>query len=308
MSDTENLHAFHVDESEAGERLDKFLANREDDWSRMAVQAWIKDNRVLVDGQHVKSNYRLAVGEHIEVAVPPPEELHIEAEAIPLEIVYEDDDVIVVNKERGMVVHPAPGNYSGTMVNALLYHCDDLSSVGGVIRPGIVHRIDKDTSGLIMATKNDVAHWSLAEQLKEHTVERVYETLVIGNLPHDHGTIDAAIGRDPKNRQRMAVDPKKGKHAITHFEVVERFGKATLVRCCLETGRTHQIRVHMKYIGHPIVGDPVYSTQVKKWPINGQALHAKVLGFLHPRTGDKLRFVSEVPEDMKACLVRLRQQ
>ncbi|SFS50333.1 RluA family pseudouridine synthase [Marininema halotolerans] len=306
MNDTETHHAFQVNELEAGERIDKFLAHREDDWSRMSVQSWIKEQRVQVNGNPVKSNYRLAAGDHVEVAVPPVEEHHIEPEAIPLDIVYEDEDVIVVNKQRGMVVHPAPGNYSGTMVNALLYHCKDLSGIGGVIRPGIVHRIDKDTSGLIMAAKNDAAHWSLAEQLKEHTVERVYETLVNGNVPHDHGTVDAAIGRDPKHRQRMAVDPKKGKSAVTHFEVIERFGTATWVRCRLETGRTHQIRVHMKYIGHPVVGDPVYSTQVKKWPIEGQALHAKVLGFFHPRTGEKMRFVSKTPKDIEACLARLR--
>lgn len=207
-----------------------------------------------------------------------------------------------------MMVHPAPGIYSGTMVNALLAHCHDLSGIGGVLRPGIVHRIDKDTSGLIMAAKNDVAHQSLAAQLKAHSVERVYVAVVNGNIPHDKGTVDAPIGRDTKNRKRMAVEHKNGKPAITHFEVMERFQRATMVQCRLETGRTHQIRVHMKYIGHPLVGDPVYSTNHRKFPIDGQALHAKVLGFLHPRTGERIRLETELPKDITRLVDRFRVQ
>ncbi|MFC4076510.1 RluA family pseudouridine synthase [Salinithrix halophila] len=307
MTEEETFRRFEVGEADTGQRVDKFLAGREKEWSRMAVQSWIRNDRVRVDGRSVKSNHRLNEGEWVEVSVPPPEEAAVLAEPIPLAIIYEDSDVIVIDKPRGMVVHPAPGNPSGTLVNALLAHCGDLSGINGVIRPGIVHRIDKDTSGLIMAAKHDTAHQSLAEQLKEHTVDRVYQALVLGNIPHDRGTVDAPIGRDPKNRQRMAVEPKNGKPAVTHFEVTERFGTATLVRCRLETGRTHQIRVHMKAIGHPVAGDPVYSSNPKRWPIDGQALHAAVLGFDHPRTGERLRFETPLPTDIETCLTRLRE-
>ncbi|PTX51937.1 ribosomal large subunit pseudouridine synthase D [Melghirimyces profundicolus] len=306
MSSEENRR-FEVDESGHGERVDKFLASKEEDWSRMAVQSWIREARVRVDGRPVKSNYRLKAGERVEVTVPPPEEPKVEPEPIPLDVVYEDDNVIVVNKPRGMVVHPAPGTPSGTLVNALLAHCKDLSGIGGVLRPGIVHRIDKDTSGLLMAAKNDRAHQSLAAQLKAHEVDRMYVALVNGSLPHDKGTIDAPIGRDPRDRKRMAVEPRNGKPAVTHFEVVERFRRATLVQCRLETGRTHQIRVHMKYIGHPLVGDPVYSTNYRKFQIEGQALHARVLGFQHPATGERIRLEAELPEDMQRLIRGFRK-
>lgn len=308
MSTDGKLLRFAVGEEDSGGRVDKFLVQKNRDWSRMTVQSWIRGKRVLVDGRPVKNNYRLHVGERVEVQEPPPEEPNVEAESIPLDVVYEDSDVIVVNKSRGMMVHPAPGIYSGTMVNALLAHCHDLSGIGGVLRPGIVHRIDKDTSGLIMAAKNDVAHQSLAAQLKAHSVERVYVAVVNGNIPHDKGTVDAPIGRDTKNRKRMAVEHKNGKPAITHFEVMERFQRATMVQCRLETGRTHQIRVHMKYIGHPLVGDPVYSTNHRKFSIDGQALHAKVLGFLHPRTGERIRLETELPKDITRLVDRFRVQ
>ncbi|QKG84746.1 RluA family pseudouridine synthase [Kroppenstedtia pulmonis] len=302
MKDSFVHYSWQVDESETGERLDKYVTNKCRDWSRMTVQSWIKDEYIQVDGHPVKGNRRLKAGELVEVFVPPPETLTVEPEAISLDIAYEDSDVIVVNKPRGMVVHPAPGNPSGTLVNALLAHCDDLSGIGGVVRPGIVHRIDKDTSGLIMVAKNDVAHQSLADQLKQHEVERHYLTLVHGRISHLLGTIEAPIGRDPRNRKRMAVENRNGKHAVTHFQVVEHFKSATFVRCQLETGRTHQIRVHMKYIGHPVIGDPLYSSQYKKYPIQGQALHAQTLGFEHPRTGEKIHLEAPLPKDMENLL------
>lgn len=273
----------------------------------MAVQSWIRDHRIQVDGRAVKGNHRLKEGEVVEVVVPPPEEMTVEAEAIPLDIRYEDTDVVVVNKPRGMVVHPAPGNRSGTLVNALLAHCGDLSGIGGVLRPGIVHRIDKDTSGLIMVAKNDAAHRSLAAQLKAHEVERRYLAVVHGNVSHDRGTIDAPIGRDPRFRQRMAVEHRNGKPAVTHFEVLERFSRATYVACRLETGRTHQIRVHMKHIAHPLVGDPLYSSQSHRFSIQGQALHAETLGFIHPRTGKPIRLTAPLPEDMQRLIKGFRQ-
>lgn len=300
-------HQFVVSADAIGERLDKFLARQGPDWSRMAVQSWIRDQRVRVNEQPVKGNHRLKEGEVVEVVIPPPAKMTVEAESIPLEIVYEDGEVVVVNKPRGLVVHPAPGNLSGTLVNALLAHCGDLSGVGGVLRPGIVHRIDKDTSGLIMAAKNDAAHRSLAEQLKKREVERRYLALVHGKIPHDRGRIDAPIGRDPRFRQRMAVEHRNGKPAITHFEVLEWFSQATLIACRLETGRTHQIRVHLKHIGHPLVGDPVYSNQSHRYPIQGQALHAEKLGFSHPRTGERIRLTAPIPADMQQLMNEFRQ-
>ncbi|MFD1426684.1 23S rRNA pseudouridine1911/1915/1917 synthase [Kroppenstedtia sanguinis] len=302
------IHSWQVEESDRGERVDKFLAGKEADWSRMVVQSWIREHRVRVEGRLVKSNYRLQSGEQVEVTVPPPEEPEVKPEALPLEVVFEDGDVMVVNKPRGMVVHPAPGNPSGTLVNALLAHCDHLSRIGGELRPGIVHRIDKDTSGLIMVAKNDAAHRSLVTQLKNHTVDREYTALVQGNIPHDRGTVDAPIGRDPHDRKRMAVEHSHGKAAVTHFEVIERFSRATWIRCRLETGRTHQIRVHMKSIGHPLVGDPIYSHRSHTFPIKGQALHARLLGFDHPRTGERICREVEMPEDMQSLVAGFRRE
>ncbi|WP_438433441.1 RluA family pseudouridine synthase [Gorillibacterium sp. sgz500922] len=292
----------------AGERIDKYLVETiEADVSRSQVQQWIKDGRVRVNDAAVKGSYKLAEGDRIEVSIPEPEELDVQPENLPLEIVYEDSDVVVINKPRGMVVHPAPGHSSGTVVNALLYHCRDLSGINGVLRPGIVHRIDKDTSGLLMAAKNDLAHASLAAQLKEHSVTRKYIAVVHGNIPHDQGTIDAPIGRDSGDRKLFTVTHRNSKHAVTHFAVLERLGNFTLIELKLETGRTHQIRVHMKYIGHPLVGDPAYG-KPKDHEMRGQALHAAVLGFVHPRSGERLEFAAPLPGDMEQLLTRLRSR
>lgn len=303
----ERVRRWVVESGDAGERLDKFVteSTQEDAISRSQIQQWIKNGDVTVDGSAAKPNYKLSAGETVTLRIPDPVELNIEPEPIPLDVVYEDADVIVVNKPRGMVVHPAPGHYSGTLVNALLHHCRDLSGINGVLRPGIVHRIDKDTSGLLMAAKNDKAHLSLAAQLKAHTVTRKYIAVVHGNVAHDRGTIDAPIGRDPSDRQRFTVTDKNGKEAVTHFIVLDRIQDYTVLELKLETGRTHQIRVHMKYIGHPLVGDPMYGRS-KGNPIEGQALHAGVLGFAHPADGRYLEFAAELPEDMKHLLDVLR--
>ncbi|MET3288192.1 UNVERIFIED_CONTAM: 23S rRNA pseudouridine1911/1915/1917 synthase [Brevibacillus sp. OAP136] len=296
-----------VEAADKGERIDKFITSANEDWSRSQVQAWVKEGRVTVNGEPIKNNYKVAVDDEVTLRVPPPRELAIKAEEMPLDIVFEDADVVVVNKPRGLVVHPAPGHYSGTLVNGLMHHCKDLSGINGVLRPGIVHRIDKDTSGLLMIAKNDKAHIGLAEQLKNHSVNRKYVALVNGVIPHEMGTIDAPIGRDPKNRQQMAVVFENSKSAVTHFVVLERFADATLVELKLETGRTHQIRVHMKYIGYPLVGDPKYGMK-SNIDFDGQALHAKTLGFEHPRTGEYMEFEAELPTEMKELIAFLRQQ
>jgi len=301
------IYDWIIEHEDRGTRIDKFLAEQFSEWSRTQIQQWIKDGLVFVNGQSVKANYKLAESNELVLKVPPERELDVEPEFIPLDVVYEDSDLIVVNKPRGMVVHPAPGHYSGTMVNALLHHCKDLSGINGVLRPGIVHRIDKDTSGLIMAAKNDLAHQSLAQQLKDHTVHRIYVAIVHGVLIHDKGTIDAPIGRDSYDRKKMTVTDKNSKSAVTHFVVKERFKEHTLIECKLETGRTHQIRVHMQYINHSIVGDPFYGPK-NTMNIDGQALHAKELGFSHPRTNEYLQFDSELPADMTKLLNKLRNQ
>lgn len=295
-----------VTNEQQSERIDKLLTNFDESWSRTQTQAWINDNHVLVNNEKVKSNYKVNEGDVIRLEIPELEQLEVEAENIPLDIVYEDSDVIVVNKPRGMVVHPAPGHYSGTLVNALMYHCKDLSGINGVIRPGIVHRIDKDTSGLIMVAKNDQAHESLVEQLKAKTTKRLYKAVVHGVIPHQHGTIDAPIGRDKKDRQSMTVTEENSRDAVTHFTVLEVFDNFTYVQCELETGRTHQIRVHMKYIGYPLAGDPKYGPKKKTLDIDGQALHAAVLGFIHPRTGEEMVFEAPLPADMEELLHYLR--
>lgn len=293
-------------ETEYGQRIDKFIADTlGEGYSRSQVQTWIKDGYVTVNGQPVKANYKLHFRDEIALHHPGPQEADILPEAVPLEVVYEDQDVIVVNKPRGMVVHPAAGHTAGTLVNALLHHCRDLSGINGLLRPGIVHRIDKDTSGLIMAAKNDMSHRSLAEQLKNHTVTRKYVAVVHGSLTHDQGTIDAPIGRDPYDRKLYTVTTKNSKTAVTHFAVVERIGDFTVLQLKLETGRTHQIRVHMKFIGHPLVGDPLYGKN-KDNLMNGQALHAAVLGFSHPRTGESLLFEASLPQDMRRLIESLR--
>ena len=288
----------------AGERIDKALSQMEESWSRSQISNWLDEERILVNGAAVKAKYKVKQGDVIEVTVPEVEDLEIIPEDLNLEIVYEDADVLVVNKPRGMVVHPAPGHATGTLVNGLMHHCKDLSGINGVARPGIVHRIDKDTSGLLMVAKNDVAHESLVNQLVEKTVTRKYTALVHGHIAHEKGTIDAPIGRDQKDRQKQAV-VDKGKHAVTHFQVIERFGEFTLVECRLETGRTHQIRVHMNYIGFPLAGDPKYGPR-KTIDFGGQVLHAGVLGFIHPVTKEYLEFESPLPEDFKQLIEELR--
>ncbi|WP_342496369.1 RluA family pseudouridine synthase [Bacillus sp. FSL K6-3149] len=294
-----------VSEEQTSERLDKFLSTTEPEWSRTQVQQWVKDGLIEVNGKQVKANYKVQPGDQIKVEIPEPEVLDVEAEPMDLDIYYEDADVLVVNKPRGMVVHPAPGHVSGTLVNGLMAHCTDLSGINGVMRPGIVHRIDKDTSGLLMVAKNDMAHESLVNQLVAKTVTRKYTAVVHGIIQHDTGTIDAPIGRDKKDRQSMTVTKESAKQAVTHFDVIERFQDFTVVECRLETGRTHQIRVHMKYIGYPLAGDPKYGPR-KTVDFNGQLLHAGVLGFDHPRTGEYIEFTAPVPADMQAFIDSLR--
>ncbi|MCS1350645.1 RluA family pseudouridine synthase [Mechercharimyces sp. CAU 1602] len=305
MSELEN-NSMIVQPEDQGDRLDKFVAQQDESWSRVMVQSWIREGNVLVDGKTVKSNYKIKAGNEVSITIPDPGEMQVEPENISLDIRYEDEDVIVVNKPRGMVVHPGAGNQTGTLVHALLYHCKDLSGIGGVLRPGIVHRIDKDTSGLLMIAKNDSAHQSLVAQLQAREVERRYVAAVRGIIPHETGTIDAPIGRDPRNRQRMTVIHENSRPAVTHFRVLKRFAETTWIECKLETGRTHQIRVHMKHIGHSLLADPVYGPKKNRYPImEGQALHAQVLGFTHPRTGETVRLEAELPSDMKALYQQL---
>ncbi|MEH6936833.1 RluA family pseudouridine synthase [Bacillus sp. JJ664] len=300
------VFTFAVEEEQHLERIDTFITAQNEEWSRSQVQIWLKEDLVLVNGEKVKRNYKVKQNDEISVSVPDPKPLEVIAENIPLEIYYEDSDVIVVNKPRGMVVHPALGHETGTLVNALMYHCKDLSGINGILRPGIVHRIDKDTSGLLMVAKNDVAHEKLAEQLREKTTVRKYIAIVHGVIQHEEGTIDAPIGRDKSDRQSMTVTEENAKEAVTHFRVLERFEEFTLVECQLETGRTHQIRVHMKYIGFPLAGDPKYGPR-KTIDIDGQALHAAVLGFKHPRTGEYIEFSSPIPKVMEDVIEHLRR-
>ncbi|MBD7964363.1 RluA family pseudouridine synthase [Fictibacillus norfolkensis] len=302
-----NKFEYTVTPEQAGNRIDKVLSDVQDDWSRSQIQNWIKDKIVLLEGKPVKSNYKCTAGDVIEIEIPEPEVLDVVPEEMNLDIVYEDSDVLVVNKPRGMVVHPAPGHYSGTLVNGLMAHCKDLSGINGVLRPGIVHRIDKDTSGLLMVAKNDKAHESLVDQLKAKTTTRVYKAIVHGVMPHDQGTIDAPIGRDKSDRQKMTVTDENSRDAVTHFNVIKRFTNYTFVECQLETGRTHQIRVHMKYIGFPLAGDPKYGPS-KTLQIEGQALHAQTLGFDHPSTGEYMEFEREIPADMNELLDLLEKR
>jgi len=292
----------------AGQRLDTFLAASNPELSRSQVQKMIESNAIKVNGKAVKKNYKLRPGDTVKLNLPEPEELAVEPENIPLDILYEDSDIVVINKPRGMVVHPAPGNPRGTLVNALLHHCKDLSGINGKLRPGIVHRLDKDTSGVLIAAKNDTAHRALAKQIKDHDFKRVYVALVYGLVKQDRGLIDAPIGRDPNDRKRMAVVFKNSKRAVTRFKVLERFEKYTLVELELETGRTHQIRVHMSYIKHPVVGDTKYGRSKNNLGFQGQALHAKVLGIKHPRTGEYMEFSAELPEYFKEVLDALRKK
>ncbi len=286
---------FIIDEENAGLRLDKYLSNCLEDKSRSYIQGIIEKGNTLINGKAKKSNYTVKAGDTVEVTIPEPEELNIKAENIELDILYEDTDLVVVNKPQGMVVHPASGVYTGTLVNALLSHCKDLSGINGVTRPGIVHRIDKDTSGVIVIAKNDNSHNFLAAQLKEHSMTRVYYALVEGIIKEDEGSVDAPLARHPQEKIKIAV-VKDGKRAVTHYRVIERYKTNTLVECILETGRTHQIRVHMAYIGHPLVGDPVYGFKKQRFNLEGQLLHAKKLGFIHPGSKKYMEFESPLPE------------
>ena len=304
------LYEFIIEEEQAERRLDALLASLIEDVSRSYLQKLIEDGSVSVDGVPVCSKKRkVKQGERITLRLQEPEMLSAEPEDIPLTIVYEDDELLVVNKPKGMVVHPAAGTPSGTLVNAVLYHCRGrLSSINGVVRPGIVHRIDKDTSGLLMVAKTDRAHRGLAAQLAEHSITRAYRALVHHNFSEDEGTVSGSIGRDPRNRLRMAVVERGGKPAVTHYKVLERFGNYTYLEAQLETGRTHQIRVHMASIHHPLVGDPLYGPKKPALGAHSQALHAKVLGFVHPLTGEYMEFDSTLPEEFECMLERLRNE
>ena len=294
-----------ITEEQAGQRADVALAQMLD-LTRSNMQKLLEDGRGVKGAKVLKSNYKLKAGDEITVTLPEPEPLDVQPENIPLDILYEDEDVVVVNKPRGMVTHPAAGNYSGTLVNALLYHCKNLSGINGVIRPGIVHRLDKDTSGIMICAKNDAAHLSLSQQIQSKTAKRSYLCVVRGNIKTDSGTIETLIARDKMDRKKMAVVKEDGRIAITDYEVLERFGKYTIVKCNLRTGRTHQIRVHMEYLGYPIVGDPKYSPMKTPFAINGQALHSLTLDFVHPRTGEALHFEAPLPEDLHKIVTRLR--
>ena len=292
---------------ENGIRVDKFIADSDLGLSRSAVAGLIEKELVAVNGRSVSKNFKLSVGDNVEISVPDPVEYEAKAENIPLDIVYEDDYLLVVNKPKGMVVHPAAGNYDGTLVNALLYHCgDSLSGINGVMRPGIVHRIDKDTSGLLIVAKNDFAHSSLAGQIKEHSFTREYEAVVFGNLKDESGTVDAPIGRNPNDRKKMCITPKNSKNAVTHYTVIRRYKGYTHIKCKLETGRTHQIRVHMAYLGHPVAGDRVYGVKNEKVSFDGQCLHAKKIGFIHPKTNAYMEFDSDLPDYFEKFLNKLR--
>lgn len=303
------MNSWSVDTDANNMRIDRFISERMSDTSRSYIQKLIKDELVTVDSKVVKSNYKVKEGEWVEIVLPEPVSLDIEAENIPLDILYEDSDVLLVNKPKDMVVHPSAGHITGTLVNALLYHCkDSLSSINGVMRPGIVHRIDKDTTGILIICKNNKSHNCIAEQLKVHSITRRYHALVWNNITDDTGTIDAPIGRHPVDRKKMAINHKNGKQAVTHYKVLERFGQYTYIQCELETGRTHQIRVHMASIGHPLVGDPVYGPAKQPFKTDGQMLHAKVFGFIHPSTNEYMEFETDLPEYFQLILEKLRNK
>lgn len=290
----------------AGFRLDKFLSVSMENLTRSAAEKWIEAGLVTKDGRPLGKSYRCAAGDRLEIRIPDPVPLQVVPENIPLEIAYEDDDLLVVNKPQGMVVHPAPGHPDKTLVNALLAHCGtSLSGINGVMRPGILHRIDKDTSGLLIVAKNDFAHQKLAAQIKEHSFTRIYEAVVHGSLKDNGGTVDAPVGRNPADRKKMAVTERNSKRAVTHYQVLARYRGFTHVRLKLETGRTHQIRVHMAYLGHPVAGDPVYGPKKSAPGLSGQCLHARVIGFVHPRDGRYLEISSELPDYFTNFLSRL---
>jgi 23S rRNA pseudouridine1911/1915/1917 synthase len=299
------FYPFEVAEGDDGKRLDVFLSGEMEELTRSFIQKLIAEGLAAVNGAPARASYRVRPRDLVELQVPDPEGLELAGEPIPLDIYYEDGDVIVVNKPRGMVVHPAEGNYSGTLVHALLYHCRDLSGIGGVTRPGIVHRLDKDTSGLIVAAKNDLAHLDLARQFKDRLITRFYLALVHGRVKEQTGAVEAPIGRDPRDRQKMAVVWKNGKHAVTGYRVLRRFPDYTCLELKLETGRTHQIRVHLSFIGHPLVGDPKYGPSRPHLSLNGQFLHAAALGFSHPRKGTRIELEAPLPGELAAVLQKL---
>lgn len=297
---------FLVEENSAGVRIDRYLSEKCGDISRSYLQKLLKEEQVQVNGRPIKANYKVRSGDELLLILPDMEEPDILPEEIPLDILYEDDDVLVVNKPKGMVVHPSAGHMTGTLVNGVLAHCQgNLSGINGVLRPGIVHRIDKDTTGALLVCKTDYAHRELAEQLKAHTIKRRYRAIVQGNLKEDEGTITGPIGRHPTDRKKMAINHRNGKDAVTHYRVLERFGNATYVECRLETGRTHQIRVHMSSIGHPLLGDEVYGSGKNPWHLQGQALHAMVLGFIHPVKDEYMEFTAPLPEYFVKLLEKL---
>ena len=311
-TDKENLledTTFIVDIDDKNTRIDKYLSDELADVSRSRIQKLLDEGMITVNNNKVKSNYKVAADDIINVHIPELVVPEIVPEDISLDIVYEDDDIIVINKPKGMVVHPAAGHYSGTLVNALMYHCrDNLSGINGVLRPGIVHRIDMNTTGVIVACKNDKAHQSLSEQLKVHSITRKYVAIVHGNIKEDELTISGTIGRSLSDRKKMAMNVRNGKPATTHVKVLERFGQYTYIECQLETGRTHQIRVHLSSINHPLVGDDVYGRKKEEFKLQGQTLHAKVLGFIHPRTGEYMEFEAELPDYFKKLLDKLRNR
>lgn len=299
------MEIFTIETDDVNKRVDVFLNEEMEDVSRSALQKNIEKGNITVNGEKISKNYKLRLGDIVEAELPPPENIDIVPEDIPLDIMYEDDDLIVINKPQNMVVHPAPGHYTGTLVNALMFHCgDNLSGINGVLRPGIVHRIDKDTSGVLVIAKSDLAHKGLSEQLAEHSMKRVYNAIVYNSFSEESGTVDRNIDRSKNDRKKMAVVMQGGRNAVTHYKVIEKLGKYTWVELQLETGRTHQIRVHMSYIGHPLLGDPVYGPKKCPFNLNGQVLHAKVLGFIHPRTGEYMEFNSELPDYFSSLIER----
>lgn len=302
-----NKIVLEADGEDEGTRIDKYLAESFQDFSRSYLQKLIKDEQIIVNEKIVKANYKIGANDQITVMIPDPKVLEILPENIPLNILYEDEDVILVNKPKGMVVHPAAGHYSGTLVNALMYHCrGNLSGINGVLRPGIVHRIDRDTTGVLIACKNDKAHNSLAEQLRVHSITRKYEAICFHLFHEPEGTIDAPIGRHPVDRKKMAINRINGKRAVTHYRVLENLKGFSYVECCLETGRTHQIRVHMASISHPLLGDEVYCNAKTPYKLQGQTLHARVLGFIHPSTGKYMEFEAPLPEYFQDLLNKLK--
>lgn len=302
------MEIFTIETDDVNKRVDVFLNEEMEDVSRSALQKNIEKGNITVNGEKISKNYKLHLGDIVEAELPPPENIDIVPEDIPLDIMYEDDDLIVINKSQNMVVHPAPGHYTGTLVNALMFHCgDNLSGINGVLRPGIVHRIDKDTSGVLVIAKSDLAHKGLSEQLAEHSMKRVYNAIVYNSFSEESGTVGRNIDRSKNDRKKMAVVMQGGRNAVTHYKVIEKLGKYTWVELQLETGRTHQIRVHMSYIGHPLLGDPVYGPKKCPFNLNGQVLHAKVLGFIHPRTGEYMEFNSELPDYFSSLIERLKK-